>query len=127
MREALGDIIEGANVKRIRHELLHEGTNLVSAFIELLENSGYRQTTVEKVNAEPGQRIPAFYLDGTTAYFGWVFWERFTTWRIRKLWGSVIKNKRGDWDIQIPALGKKVIYANESLKLEMDIDHPSEF
>ena len=127
MREALGDIIEGANVKRIRHELLHEGTNFVSVFIELLENSGYRQTTVEKVNAEPGQRIPAFYLDGTTAYFGWVFWERFTTWRIRKLWGSVIKNRRGDWDIQIPAPGKKLIYANESLKLEMDIDHPSEF
>ena len=84
-------------------------------------------TTVERVDVRPGERVPAFYIDNTVAYFGWVFWEQFTSWKIRKLWGSVIKNERGDWDIQIPPTRITVIYANESLKLEMDIDHPPEF
>ena len=127
IREALREIIEGKNVKRIRHELTHEGKDLSSEFIEELLRRGYQATTVEQVNVQPGERVPAFYIEKSVAYFGWVFWEQFTSWKIRKLWGSVIKNRRGDWDIQIPATRPTIIYANESLKLEMDIDHPPEF
>ena len=127
VRDALRDIIGGKTVKRIRHELTHDGNDLTSVFIEELQHLGYYPTTVEKVKANPGERVPAFLIKEKVVYFGWVFWEQFTSWKIRKLWGSVIKNKRGDWDIQIPATRTTTIYANESLKLEMDIDHPPEF
>jgi|ERR1043166_701408 hypothetical protein len=127
IRDAFRSIIEGKIVKRVKHELVHEGKDLTVLFIEELKTKNYQPSTVGKVNANPGERVPAFYLDGATAYFGWVFWEQFTSWKLRKLWGSVIKNEKGDWDIQIPATRSTTIYANESLKLEMDIDHPPEF
>ena len=127
LRDALADIIEGKNVKRVRHELIYEGKDISSLFIEELQLHVFLPTTVEKVNVKPGERAPAFYIQDGVAYFGWVFWEQFTSWKIRKLWGSVIKNKLGDWDIQIPAARATIIYANEVLKIEMDIDHPPEF
>ena len=127
IRDALREIIEGKTVKRSRHELYHEGRDVTSLFIEELENLGYRATTVDKVKAEPGERVPAFHIENDIVHFGWVFWEQFTSWKLRKLWGSVIKNRQGHWDIQIPATRQTVIYANESLTLDMDIDHPPEF
>ncbi len=127
LRDALRAVIDGRTVKRAKHDLMYEGRNVVSLFVEEMERSGYIPTAVGDVKVEPGERVPAFYLDGTVAYFGWVFWEQFTSWKIRKLWGSVVKNAMGDWDIQIPATRKTVIYANQSLKLEMDIEHPPEF
>jgi len=127
IREALADIVDGLNVKRAKHELLHDGADLTPVFLEILAERGYRPLTVSDVPVEPGERVPAFLLVGATAFFGWVFWEQFTSWKIRKLWGSVIKNARGDWDLQIPEARPTVIYANTSLKLEMDIDHPPAF
>ena len=127
LREALRAVIDGRFVKRARHDLVFEGKNLAALFIDELERHGYLPTVVEAVNVEPGERVPAFFLDGAIAHFGWVFWEQFTSWKIRKLWGSVVKNAKGDWEIQIPAARNTTIYANESLKLEMDIDHPPEF
>lgn len=127
VRDALREIIEGKIVKRAKHPLVHEGIDLTDVFISELEQSGYRSTTVGNVDVEPEERVPAFYIEDGVAYFGWVFWEQFTSWKIRKLWGSVIKNKKGDWDIQIPDTRPTTIYANEKLKMEMDIDHPPEF
>jgi len=127
LRVAFSEIIEGKTVKRVRHELRYDGNDLTSLFVEELERLGYQPTTVEKLSVEPGERVPAFYLEGQTAHFGWIFWEQFTSWKLRKLWGSVVKNKRGDWALQIPTGRPIRVYANESLKLEMDIDHPPEF
>jgi hypothetical protein len=127
VRDALREIIEGKIVKRARHTLHHNGVDLTPVFVEELERLGYVETTVGNVDAQPGERVPAFYIDNGVAYFGWVFWEQFTSWKLRKLWGSVIKNKKGDWDIQIPDTRQTKIYANKKLKLEMDIDHPPEF
>ena len=127
LREALAAIVEGRAVKRVRHELTYAGADLTPIFIHELERQGYLPTTVGGVDVKPGERIPAFRIEGNVAYFGWVFWEQFTSWKLRKLWGSIIKNDRGDWDIQIPAGKDAVIYANGQLKLEMDIDHPPEF
>jgi len=127
LRAVLGEIIEGRIVKRIRHDLVYEGESLAPVFIVELEKRGYHQTTVGKVDVQPGERVPAFYINEDVAYFGWVFWEQFTTWKLRKLWGSVVKDTRGDWEIQIPASRMTAIYANGSLKLDMDIDHPPEF
>jgi hypothetical protein len=127
IRSAIRSIIEGKDVKRIKHELTYEGGDVSQIFIEELQRSGYSPATVEQVNAQPGERVPAFLIQGATAYFGWVFWEQFTSWKLRKLWGSVLKNTKGDWEIQIPATRPTTIYVNESLKIEMDIDHPPEF
>ena len=127
VRDAFRDIIEGRNVKRIKHELTYDGEDLTQEFLDELQRQGYLPLTVERVDVQPGERVPAFYIDGGIAYFGWVFWEQFTSWKIRKLWGSTIKNRRGDWEIQIPATRGTTIFANELLKLEMDIDHPPEF
>jgi len=126
VRDALREIIKGKIVKRAKHELVHEGIDLSEMFVVELQQLGYRATTVGNVDVKPGERVPAFYIENGVAYFGWVFWEQFTSWKVRKLWGSVVKNKKGDWDIQIPDTRPTTIYANENLKLEMDIDHPPE-
>lgn len=127
IRDALREIVEGRIVKRSKHNLQHQGLDLTPIFVEELQAMGYSPTTVDAIDTQPGERVPAFYIDNGIAYFGWVFWEQFTSWKLRKLWGSVIKNSKGDWDIQIPATRQTTIYANERLKLEMDIDHPPEF
>lgn len=127
MRDALREIVRGKIVKRALHSLAHQGTDLTAVFIEELQQLAYLPTTVGDVDVKPGERVPAFFIDKGTAYFGWVFWEQFTSWRLRKLFGSVIKNTKGDWEIQIPATRATPIYANQTLKLEMDIDHPPEF
>ena len=127
VRDALRAIVDGKIVKRARHSLHHDGGDLTPLFIEEMGKLGYRKATVDGLDVKPGERVPAFFIDGGIAYFGWVFWEQFTSWKIRKLWGSVIKNKKGDWDIQIPAGRPTPIYANAELKIEMDIDHPPEF
>ena len=127
LREVLGDIIEGRIVKRTKHDLRWNNENVSGEFVEALERSGYSPMAVQDVRVEPGERVPAFYVENGTAYFGWVFWEKFTELRLRKLFGSVVRNEKGDWAIQIPPQQKKLIYANMSLKNEMDIDNPSGF
>jgi hypothetical protein len=92
-----------------------------------LKTHRFLPTIVGEVDIRPGERVPAFYIDGTTAYFGWVFWEKFSQLKLRKLFGSVVRNEKGDWAIQIPPQRKTVIYANRDLTSEMDIDNPSGF
>jgi hypothetical protein len=127
LREALASIIDGKDVKRVRHDLHYDGQDMSVHFINELQQKNYLPMTVDQVRVQPGERVPAFFIKESIAYFGWVFWEQFTSWKIRKLWGSVIKNQRGDWDIQISPARKDIVYANELLKIEMDIDHPPEF
>jgi hypothetical protein len=127
VREALAEIVRGRTVKRSVHELVHEGRDLSEEFVAELALQGFVPVRVSEVDVRPGERAPGFYIDGKIAYFGWVFWEQFTSWKIRKLWGSVVKDARGDWKIQLPDKGRAVIYANASLTIEMDIDHPPEF
>lgn len=80
--------------------------------------------TVGDVDVQPGERVPAFYIKSSTAYFGWIFWEKFSDLKLRKLWGSVVRNAKGDWAIQIPAGRGTKIHAGLSLKIEMDIENP---
>jgi hypothetical protein len=77
--EALDVIIQGRSVTRKQHELTLNGHDVTALFLERLTIHGYTPQTVGKISCEPGERIPAFYLEGVTAYFGWIFWERFTS------------------------------------------------
>lgn len=123
LAEALGEIIDGR--WRSCHELRWEGASVAGAFRGELERRGYRPLTVAETPVEPGQRAPAFHLDGDTAWFGWVFWEKFSGRRLRKLFGSSVRNAKGDWLIQISARQSARVYVNLSLAVPMDIDRPS--
>ncbi len=127
LRGVLQDIIKGQIVKRSRHELVWETRDVSLEFIDVLTTEGYSATVVERVNIKPGERVPAFYLDGSTAYFGWVFWEKFSQLKLRKLFGSVVRNAKGDWAVQIPEKRRTIIYTNTALVSEMDIENPSGF
>ena len=124
LNEALFDIIAGKGVKRSMHELHIDGRSVVEEFMKVLQQQGFEKTVVGKVDVNVGERVPAFYVDDSVAYFGWVFWEKFTPEKARKLWGSVIRNIKGDWAIQISDAKPTTIYANQTLKIEMDADHP---
>ena len=127
VREALQEIIDGKIVHRGKHELVWEGKNVVRKFTALLIASGYQSMTVREIDISPGERVPGFILRGTTAYFGWVFWEKFTPRQIRKLWGSVIRNEKGDWAIQIPPGNPEPVFVNGKQKMQMDIEKPAQF
>jgi hypothetical protein len=126
LRDALYDIIEGKTVKRSKHELLFNGKDISQLFVEILQLHHYFPVRVGQVDIVPGQRVPAFYIEEQTAYFGWVFWEKFTELRLRKLFGTVVRNSKGDWLIQIPPNSPKIIYVNRATVFEMDIDRPFE-
>ena len=127
LSDVLSDIIEGKIVKRAKHELRFESRDISSEFIDMLLQYGYKATTVRLTEVQPGERVPAFYLDNGFAYFGWVFWEKFSQLKLRKLFGSVIRNSSGDWAIQISEKRNTIIYANTHQRNEIDIDNPSGF
>lgn len=120
IEETLEDVISGKfNVPKI--ELLYEGKDLVEIFVKKLIDLNFQPKKVNEVNVEIGFRVPAFYIKNKTAYFGWVFWEIFTETKKRKLFGSAIKNQRGDWEIEITDKSDEVIFVNESKNIEIDL------
>jgi hypothetical protein len=121
---AFADFITGQGVERVKLELTLEGRSVVQEFMASLQKHNFVDATVAATQVQPGERIPAFFIEDSTAFFGWVFWEKFTETKFRKLWGSSLRNKKGDWAIQIPPSKATPIYANPSLKIEMDLDHP---
>lgn len=124
--EAFREIIAGKSVKRSRHDLVHGGIDRTEHFLRLLSGSGYRPLTVDAVRVAPGERTPAFHVQNGTALFGWVFWEKFSQLRLRKLFGTVVRKPGGDWLVQLPAAGSAIIYADTTQILTMDIDRPFE-
>jgi hypothetical protein len=127
LRETFREIIDGKTVKRSRHELTFAGIDVSNVFIEEMDRKNYLPSTVSDVQCEQGKRVPAFVLEESYAYFGWIFWEKFTERRLRKLFGSAVRNEDGSWTMQIPDGSRRIVYANAALTIEMDIDHPFEF
>ena len=126
LRETFREIIDGKSVKRSKHELFFAGIDVSNVFVDELERKQYLPATVAAIPCEQGERVPAFAIEESQAYFGWVFWEKFSERRMRKLFGSELKTDQGTWALQISEGNGKIIYANRSLKLEMDMDHPFE-
>ncbi|MDH4069450.1 MAG: hypothetical protein OEV30_03410 [Ignavibacteria bacterium] len=125
LTDALQEIVEGRNVKRSSHSLIWEGTDCTDEFVRILDEKGYHPVLVRDVSVAPGERVPAFHVANASALFGWIFWEKFSDRRMRKLFGSVVRNNKGDWAVQIPEKKSVLVYANTSELSEMDIDHPS--
>jgi len=44
---------------------------------------------------------------------------------MRKIFGSVDRNQKGDWAIMLGR--KEIVYVNVTLAEAMDVEHPSEF
>ena len=90
---------------------------------ERLAANGFAPTTVAAVAIEPGEKIPAFHLEGDAADFGWVRWEIFTPRSRRKLFAS--ERRRTDnqeWAIQLSPSSAEPIWANPALKELHDVD-----
>ena len=120
--EALDEIIEGRSVKRFVHDLLFDGHDLSGIFSGRLVTAGFIETTVGQVEVGFDERVAAFLVRDSKAYFGWVFIERFTETKSRKLFGSAVKNRKGDWAIQIPFNSRETIYVRCSERLDMEMD-----
>ncbi len=95
--EAIEDIILGRGVTRGSHRLVWNGKPVTGVFIGQLKKHGFKLRSVKETHIEPGQRAPAFLIREDEANFGYVFWEIFTENKKRKLFGSVEKNRLGDW------------------------------
>ncbi len=127
LTDSLKDLADGRSVKRARHSLIVDGHDYTGEFIRVLQELGYIPVTVADTPVEPGERIPAFYIKDSVAYFGWIFYEKFTGQKTRKLWGSVIRNQKGDWAIQISPKKNITVYADINRKTEMDLDRPTDW
>ncbi|MBI3273325.1 MAG: hypothetical protein HYZ53_30330 [Planctomycetes bacterium] len=125
LRQALVAIIRGDGVKRGRHDLRLEGRDVSGEFVAALASQGYVPRATAELEVEVGLRIPAFLVREGVAYFGWVFWEKFTDAKKRRLWGSVLRNAKGDWAIQLGANDRTPLYANPGLVETTDSDNPS--
>ncbi len=79
--------------------------------------------TVKEAPIEPGERIPAFHLEGETADFGYIRWEIFTPKSRRKLFAS--EHRRPDnqeWAVQLNLASPVRVWANAELKEHHDVD-----
>lgn len=118
---ALDDLILGRGVRRGRHELPAEAVGMFQIRLKAL---GFAPTTVGAVDIDVGVRVPAWYLRAPFVDFGMVFWEVFTPRAKRKLFGSEVRNEKGDWDIQLYPASKEVIWANRDLAESYDATRP---
>ncbi len=118
---AVDDLILGRGVKRGRHLLSQD---LEPLFLERLPALGFTETTVGTVVIDVGVRVPAWLLSPGRADFGTVFWEIFTDRFRRRLYGSEVRNAKGDWDVQIPPSSTRRIWAGLHLRESYDPSRP---
>lgn len=111
----------GRGVKRFVHDLIYNNRLYVQLFIERLHIYKYFPRSVKEI--EVGVRFPAFLINDHQAIFGHVFWEVFSERRKRKIWGSVIRNEKGDWKHIIPGNIETTIFVNRSCPELIDIYH----
>jgi len=122
LKEAFYDIIIG-KVKRSIHHLVYQNIDYTSLFISCLKDKLYHPVMLKDVQIEVGLRIPGFYLENSTAFFGYLFWEVFHDRHKRKIWGSVVRNEKGDWKYILPGNSSKEVYLNLNKGQEVDIFH----
>ena len=114
-------------MKRGRHELRVDGEDLSGLFLEALRLEGFEPAAVRDVDVSLGERVPAFLVREGCADFGWVFREKFTAERSRRLFGSIVRNAKGDWDIQLGDGSREPVHVCLAGRMAMDPDRPSSF
>ena len=121
--EIFYDIILGNGVKRSIHNLVYKNQDFKNLFIECLLDKSFKPLLLKNASIEVGIRIPGFYIEKQTAFFGYLFWEVFNERRKRKIWGSVVRNQKGDWKYILTGNSSKVVYLNMFKIQEIDIFH----
>ena len=120
---ALDDLVLGRGVARGRHSLRWRGRIVGRELEERLAANGFSPTTVRDAPIEPGERIPAFYLHGDTADFGYIRWEIFTPRSRRKLFASEYRRPDNqEWDVQLNLGSPETVWANASAKERHDVE-----
>ncbi len=123
LADALDDLILGRGVARGRHSLRHRGRLVASEFEERLRSNGFSPLTVREAPIEAGEKIPAFYLHGDTADFGYIRWEIFTPRSRRKLFASEYRRPDNqEWAVQLPLSWPEPVWANPSRRERHDVD-----
>jgi hypothetical protein len=123
LADALDDLILGRGVARGRHALRHQGRLVRSEFEERLRANGFRPLTVRQAEIAPGEKIPAFYLHGVTADFGYIRWEIFTPKSRRKLFAS--EHRRPDnqeWAVQLDLASSEQVWARPEARERHDVE-----
>ena len=121
--EILDDIVLGRGVKRCVHDLEYDNSIFTSLFIERLRLYRFQPMTLNEIHIKTGVRVPAFFISGKNAIFGYVFWEIFSEKKKRKLWGSVVKNETGDWKYMVTTDSDQVLFVNINSSEEFDMYH----
>jgi len=122
---AFRDLAAGRGVRRGRHDLWVEGQDRTAVFEQALALEGFDPARVRDVPIAMGERAPAFLLNEGSADFGWVFWEKFSEGRARKLFGSSVRNAKGDWEIQLGEGSRRRIHVCLAAKSVVDPERPS--
>ena len=123
IEDAFNDIILGNGVKRAVHDLIFDNIDYSYLFINCLNQNNFLPVPLKNIELEIGIRYPGFYIINSIAYFGYLFWEVFSAARKRKIWGSVIRNKKGDWKYILPGNSSKIVYLNKDKAQAIDIFH----
>lgn len=123
LKEVFYDIILGHGVKRSVHSLMYRDKDYASFFIECLKEKAFYPNELKSVNVEIGRRIPGFYVKDSVAYFGYLFWEVFHDRQKRKIWGSIVRNKKGDWKYILSGNSSNIVFLNFNKIQEVDIYH----
>ncbi len=123
---ALDEIIRGINVRRSRHDLVLDGRDYTEAFRRRLATQGFVPAAVRDVDLAVDERIPAFRVEAGCATFGHVFWEKFTDVKKRKLFGSVIRDAKGDWAVILGVQSAEPVWIQPSRREKIDPDRPTD-
>ncbi len=120
---ALDDLILGRGVARGRHSLTLRGRSRRAEFEERLSANGFRRMTVREAEIEAGERVPAFYLDGDSADFGYIRWEIFTPRSRRKLFQSEYRRPDNqEWAVQLNLSSPEEVWASPERKERHDVE-----
>jgi hypothetical protein len=124
LEQTLRDLAEG-RVQRSRHALKWEGEDLSPRFERILEAAGYRPLKIRDARIQAGIRFPAWVLRDGTGHFGHVFQEKFSEGERRVLFGSVVRDWRGDWEVTLTRSSRETVWVNVDQGSPFDEDRPS--
>jgi len=125
LMETLRDLAAG-RVQRSRHELVVDGVGHAKDFMDALKLEGYKPMKVRDVEPPAGIRYPAFVIRDDTADFGYVFHEKFADKEWRVLFGSVVRDWIGDWEIMLTRRSLETVWVNLDKGVPFDEDRPSD-
>jgi hypothetical protein len=122
--EVLNDLARGT-IHRSRHGLVLDGRDCTAAFEEALRDAGFVLSRVRDLEIPAGTRFPGFLLRNGVAHFGHVFREKFTEGEDRVLFGSVVRDWRGDWEIMLTRRSAESVWVNLEKGVPFDDERPS--